>query len=128
MGYPFDKIWLRRLNSTATVPEIIDDLPHTKLCEFKIYRYTKMYQGPESTPQILTNVTWEDTVKDFFTTKDVECMIAAADFNLGDKQDVIFHAPAIYYQVKTGKMPLDEERWSAEKVADFKTWIDAGTP
>lgn len=112
----------------ATVPEIIADLPHAKLTDFKIYRSTEFYQGPLPMPPVVTNITWENTVKDFFTPLDIDCMIRAADFNLGDKNDVILHAQEIYSQVKTGQMPIGENRWSTKKVADFKTWIDADTP
>ena len=38
------------------------------------------------------------------------------------------NAERIYEQVAIGRMPLDETRWSDEKVATFKAWVDAGCP
>lgn len=128
MGYPFNKTWSSRVNTTAAVPEIVAKLPQAKLCEFKIYRFTKLYQGDVSPSPTPSNITWENKIKDFFTARDIRCMKKAANINLGNKDSVILHAPAIYNQVEAGTMPLNEEKWSKQKVADFKAWMDAGTP
>ena len=45
MGYPFDKTWARRVDSTDSVRQIIEKLPHTKLLDFTIYRNTRLYEG-----------------------------------------------------------------------------------
>lgn len=126
MGYPFDKTWSRRIDSTANVSEIIQDLPHVKLCDFKIYCHTKLYQGEVEKPHPPTDITWDNTIKDFFTPWDVSCM--NSKFNLADKSSVATHAPAIYGQVKNGTMPKGEERWPQSKVEKFKMWMDADYP
>lgn len=64
MGYPFDMTWER--SATASVREIVHDLPHTKLYDFVIYRYTKLYQGSSSS----TPPTDKTLEYDFFTALD----------------------------------------------------------
>ena len=126
MGYPFNKTWSSRVQSTLSVPEIIATLPQVKLCEFKIYRYTQLHQGSKTTPHPPSNVTWENTIKDFFRQQDIDCM--KKYFDLGKKADVALHASQIYQQVKDGSMPQDGPRWSSERVAQFEAWIQAGKP
>ena len=126
MGYPFNKTWDRRMNSTAPVREIIKDLPHTMITDFVIYRSTKLYQGSTDSHHVDPSITWEKTIKDFFTEKDVNCM--SWKFNLADKESVANNAPLIYAAVKDGKMPMGENPWSKEKVATFKTWMDSDCP
>ena len=126
MGYPFNKTWDRRMNSTAPVREIIKDLPHTMITDFVIYRSTKLYQGSTDSHHVDPSITWEKTIKDFFTKEDVKCM--SWKFNLADKESVATNAPLIYGAVKEGKMPKGENPWSKEKVATFKTWMDSDCP
>ena len=126
MGYPFDKTWASRAESTASVSEIIKELPHVTLCDFTIYRYTKLYEATASPPTPIGNITWEKDIKDFFTPKDVSCM--KFKFDLSKKDDVASYAPQIYQAVKSQGMPKGETPWNGKKVADFKQWMDDGTP
>ena len=126
MGYPFDKTWASRAESTASVSEIIKELPHVTLYDFTIYRYTKLYEDTGSSPTPIGNITWEKDIKDFFTPKDVGCM--SWKFDLTKKDDVATYAHQIYGQVKSHEMPTGETPWSRKKVADFKQWMDDGTP
>ena len=131
MGYPFDKTWARRVNSTDPVPKIIDGLPHVKLYDFKIYRYTKLYQGDHSKPPPKTDITWENTIKGFFTPRDVDCMKKNGNFDLSDKKSVEVHAGEIYNMLSTGKMPPEssgEKTWSKEKLAQFEAWMNSDFP
>jgi hypothetical protein len=43
MGYPFDKTWDDRVNSTASVESIVKHQPHIKLGHITIYRYMRPY-------------------------------------------------------------------------------------
>ena len=127
MGYPFDKTWASRAESTASVTEIVKELPHVTLCDFTIYRYTKLYEDTASSPTPHKgNITWEKDIKDFFTPKDVSCM--KLKFDLSKKDDVASFKLQIYEAVKSKKMPQGETHWSRKKVADFKQWMDDGTP
>ena len=128
MGYPFNKTWDRRMNSTAPVREIIKDLPHTMITDFVIYRSTKLYQGSTDDSDLHPShdITWENTIKGFFTERDVNCM--SGKFNLTDKGSVAANAPLIYGVVKSGKMPKGENRWSNEKVSTFNAWMVSGCP
>lgn len=132
MGYPFDKTWESRVDSTDAVEDIIEKLPHAKLCEFKIYRTTKFYQGESPSPPSPSphgDITWENKIKGFFTDKDKECMKSVPNpIDLGSKKDVTANAPKIYDQVSKGDMPLGEQRWSKQKVADFEKWMNVGCP
>ena len=52
-------------------------------------------------------------------------------FDLGNKEDVKAHAKAIYKRTKNGSMPKTDDparKWSAERCANFKAWMDAGYP
>lgn len=127
MGYPFDKTWARRLDSTTSVRDIIEKvLPHTKLYDFKIYRYTNLYQGSTSDNGDPDNITWENTIKNFFTQRDYECM--KWKFDLRKHDSVALHAGEIYDAVEKGVMPKGEAHWSREKVDTFKKWKEAGCP
>lgn len=129
MGYPFNKTWDRRMNSTAPVREIIKDLPHIMITDFVIYRSTKLYQGStdDPHPDPPSHITWEKTIKGFFTEKDIKCM-SKYKIYLNDKKSVVAKAPVIYSAVQSGNMPQGETRWSKEKVATFKMWMDSGCP
>ncbi|KAK1755500.1 hypothetical protein QBC47DRAFT_401670 [Echria macrotheca] len=74
-------------------------------------------------------ITWDKDVKDYFTDADVECMKEKRNFDLSEKEDVKKNAKKIYEVTKSGRMPADRTRtWSAERVANFKAWMDAGFP
>jgi hypothetical protein len=48
-------------------------------------------------------------------------------FDLGEVASVRQHAEAILDQVAAGRMPCDGP-WSAERVALFRRWVQAGGP
>lgn len=135
MGYPFDKTWNSRVDSTASVTKIIENLPHTKLCDFTIYRKTKLYEGddtPTPPPGPPSKITWESTIKKFFTERDIKCM-KPLGVDLSSHAAVKFRAEDILGMVRSGKMPKPEgsnpERpWSKEKVETFGKWSAAGCP
>ena len=125
MGYPFNKTWKTREDTTASVRSIIDGLPHTKLYDFTIYRYTKFFQGSTPPPEP-DKITWDNTIKDFFTGADVKCM--KSTFDLRSQADVKVNAGRILDAVESGRMPLGKTRWNDEKVHTFKIWMEAGCP
>ena len=128
MGYPFDKTWERRMYSTAPVREIIQNLPHAMISDFTIYRSTKLYQGSTgSNPPPHSDITWENTIKYFFTDSEIECM-KPHGIDLGNKKSVADHAGEIYLEVKSGDMPQGGPRWNSEKVSKFKEWKDSDCP
>ena len=138
MGYPFDKTWDSRAHSTDSVQDIVKNMPHIKLCDFTIKRNTKKYQGnlghlPPS------NITWENKIKNFFTTEDVDCMKSITEkthpehpLDLSNKESVMYWASDIYYECFLTDMPLDDKEkiiWQKEgRVADFKEWMIHGFP
>lgn len=136
MGYPFNKTWDSRVHSTASVRDIVKNMPHIKLYDFKIKRYTRQYNGtlthlPPST------ITWDNKIKNFFTDKDVQCMKEITQsthpdhvLDLRDKKSVKYWASDIYYECFLTDMPLDYDEkliWQKEgRVADFKEWMVHG--
>jgi hypothetical protein len=70
-------------------------------------------------------VTFAGDIRPLFRDRDVSSMSFA--FNLASYDDVRANAEAIYARVAGGSMPCDE-RWPAENVARFRTWIDSGSP
>ena len=62
-------------------------------------------------------------VRPLFRDKDRDSMRSA--FDLFHYSDVADHADAILGALRSGKMPCDGA-WSAEMVATFQRWIDAG--
>jgi len=58
-----------------------------------------------------------------FRKGDVEAMLFA--FDLRQYHDVRENADEIHERLEDGSMPCDEE-WPADRVALFRTWIDAG--
>ena len=70
-------------------------------------------------------VTFAGDIRPLFRDRDVSSMSFA--FNLASYDDVRANAEAIYARVASGSMPCDE-RWPAENVARFRTWIDSGSP
>jgi hypothetical protein len=70
-------------------------------------------------------LSFDADIKPMFRTKDRDSMIKA--FDLWSYKDVQTHAGAIAQRLKEGSMPCDGA-WSAEHVALFEHWIEAGTP
>ena len=125
MGYPFNKVWKSRANSTASIREIVKDLPHAIMSDFTIHRYTKQYGGCTSYNNYSSDVTWEKMIRNFFTKGDIRCMLAW--FNLGNKESVAVNAGVIYEVVKKGYMPPGNP-WNTTLVMKFRQWMCAGFP
>jgi hypothetical protein len=68
---------------------------------------------------------FEENIKPLFRERDRDSMRFA--FDLWSLDDVSTHADAILEQLEAGTMPCDGA-WPAERVADFRRWIDAGKP
>jgi hypothetical protein len=64
-------------------------------------------------------------IRPLFTERDRAAMRWA--FNLGEVASVRQHADAILEQVAAGRMPCNGA-WSAERVALFRRWVQAGSP
>ena len=126
MGYPFDKTWKSRINSSVSVREIVKDLPHVMISDFTIYRFTKLYEGCQHDSNgYSNNVTWENTIRNFFTRSEINCM--RPRFNLDNKESVALNAGIIYEVVKDGVMPPGNP-WNTTWVHEFRKWMCAGFP
>jgi hypothetical protein len=68
---------------------------------------------------------FEHDIRPLFREKDVESMSSA--FDLSSYDDVRANAERILAKVSDGSMPCDG-RWPADRVALFRTWVDAGCP
>jgi hypothetical protein len=68
---------------------------------------------------------FERDIRRLFTARDRAAMRWA--FDLGEVASVRQHAEAILDQVAAGRMPCDGP-WSAERVALFRRWVQAGGP
>jgi hypothetical protein len=68
---------------------------------------------------------FEENIKPMFRERDREAM--RSSFDLWSLEDVSTHADAILARLEAGTMPCDGA-WPAERVADFRRWIDAGKP
>jgi hypothetical protein len=66
---------------------------------------------------------FERHIRPLFRERDINSMSFA--FDLSSYQDVQGSAEAIYRRLAEGSMPCDE-RWPAEQVQRFRTWIDTG--
>ena len=126
MGYPFNKTWDRRMNTTMPVREIINRLPHVMISGFTIYRSTKLYEGTTDDKPGQSKITWENAIKGYFTEKEVNCM--KWKFDLSDHLSVKLHAGEILAAVESRKMPLDEAPWSDMKIANFREWKNSDCP
>jgi hypothetical protein len=73
-------------------------------------------------------VTW-DTLRQQFTDDDVAHMkqVTNGSLDLSNCQSVQQWASQIYQMVSSGEMPPGSP-WSAAWVANFKDWMDAGSP
>lgn len=128
MGYPFDKTWARRINSTDSVRQIVEKLPHTKLHDFTIYRHTALYEGYKPDPHPPSGITWNNTIKHFFTPMDIDHM--KQHFDLSNYEDVKAHAKEIYEDTVRGRMPPyhTEKHWSRDKCEKFYNWMNQVPP
>jgi hypothetical protein len=68
---------------------------------------------------------FERDIRPLFTERDRAAMRWA--FDLGEVGSVREHADSILEQVAAGRMPCDAA-WSAERVALFRRWVQAGGP
>jgi hypothetical protein len=68
---------------------------------------------------------FERDIRPLFTKRDRAAMRWA--FDLGEVASVRQHADAILEQVAAGRMPCNAA-WSAERVALFRRWVQAGAP
>lgn len=73
-------------------------------------------------------ITWDNTIKNYFTQMDVNCMKDAGGFDLSNKADVVANADTIYTRVSNKSMPIGEKKWTQQMCDNFKTWKDGGTP
>jgi hypothetical protein len=71
-------------------------------------------------------------IKPMFTAMDQDHMLNQVGlFDLWNYDDVKSNATAIYNDVQSGRMPPSdsgEPRWSPDKVATFKQWMDENFP
>jgi hypothetical protein len=73
-------------------------------------------------------LSFDTDIRPLFRDGDIECMR-----NAGIKLDdpawmcVPANAQSVYSQVSAGHMPPDAP-WSADRVSQFKKWMDAGYP
>ena len=68
---------------------------------------------------------FERDIAPLFRDEDVEEMEFA--FDLRSYDDVRANAEGIHERVADGSMPCDGE-WPEERVALFRSWVDAGSP
>jgi hypothetical protein len=72
----------------------------------------------------MNSVSFND-IQALFREKDRDEMLWA--FDLWNIEDARQHSELILQRLDSGEMPCDEP-WSAENVALFRAWIDAGKP
>jgi hypothetical protein len=68
---------------------------------------------------------FDEHIKPLFRERDREAMHLS--FDLWSLDDVSTHADAILSRLEAGTMPCDGA-WPAERVAVFRSWIEAGKP
>lgn len=73
-------------------------------------------------------ITWNDPIKTYFTTSDINHMKQVQpQIDLSDYGSVKDNAVLIYQRVSDGSMPPGRP-WSASWIANFKEWVEAGSP
>ena len=73
-------------------------------------------------------ITWNDPIKTYFTAYDIKHMKQVQpQIDLGNYTSVKDNAVFIYPRVADKTMPPGSP-WSAEWIANFKEWIEAGCP
>jgi hypothetical protein len=70
-------------------------------------------------------LSFEQHIKPLFREGDRQSMKWA--FDLWSYDDVVQNSDAILTQLRDGTMPCDGA-WPDEKIALFRTWVEAGTP
>lgn len=70
-------------------------------------------------------MSFETDIKPLFRERDRGAMSFL--FDLWSYDDVKANAEAILGQLEAGSMPCDGA-WPADRVATFRSWVDAGTP
>jgi hypothetical protein len=68
---------------------------------------------------------FERDIRPLFRPKDIESMSMA--FDLSSYQDVRANADKIYQELSEGEMPCDGA-WPADRVQEFRAWMEAGCP
>jgi hypothetical protein len=81
-------------------------------------------------------VSFQSDIAPLFTSDDIEHMsgmgVELSDYAyMSDPTDDHANAQAVYQQVSTGGMPIDDNgnpvrTWSPDQVALFKSWMDDG--
>lgn len=71
-------------------------------------------------------LTWEDGVKNFFTERDVRCMIGFG-FDLSKYEDVVLNLDLIAVRIESKSMPPGGG-WPDEQIKCFLEWKDLGAP
>lgn len=79
-----------------------------------------------------TAVTW-DTIQSYFTDMDVDHMKQVSSnwptlLDLHDESSVLHYASQIHNAVASGSMPIGEDQWSDEWVANFVAWWKSQDP
>ena len=73
---------------------------------------------------LVEHPTFIDHIKFFFDDDDAACMKEERGIDLKSYESVKSNASNIYFQVKSGHMPPQEERrWSENRVKTFRNWI-----
>ncbi|KAJ5970492.1 uncharacterized protein N7479_000410 [Penicillium vulpinum] len=140
MGYPFDRAWTQladaktgKISLASIIAPDNQDYPFLTSNEFKIFR-TYNWRNPKAVPP-LTDVTWHNTIKHYFTEQDIACMRSEYGYNLGQYEDVVYHHANIYEATVSGRMPLqmppftqqnpdpDHPLWTAKMCENFRAWM-----
>jgi hypothetical protein len=76
-------------------------------------------------------ITWNDPIKTYFSPSDISHMLQIQpQLDLSNYGSVRDNAVLVYQWVSTGRMPPSAP-WTVKHpdwVANFKAWIEAGTP
>ena len=143
MGYPFNREWTQHISAGTKqkISTIISDnktYPFMATSNFKIYRTTKPFLDPPPLPLPVSNITWFNTIKNYFLLKDVKCMLHEYGYDLSDYDDVVLHGAAIYDAVLHKRMPLqmspytqdnpnpEHPMWTTDMCSKFNDWLNDG--
>lgn len=73
-------------------------------------------------------ITWNDPIKSYFSSSDIGHMKQVQpQIDLANYASVKDNAVLIYQRVADKTMPPGSP-WKDEWIANFKTWVEAGTP
>ena len=73
----------------------------------------------------MASLSFSQDIRPLIRETDVEEMMDVAGFDLSRYEDVRDRAQEIYERLDEGSMPCDGA-WPADKVAQFKRWMDDG--